>query len=160
VVEALLDLPPLHAEDRPVQVHILASRKLLVETGPDLEQASDASADLCASLGRERDPRENLEKSGLPRTVAADDAQDLSLRHLEGHVAERPDLRGRTLVLLAGHSSPGVDDGLPQRAVGGLVLTEAVLLRQRVDCDSDRHQIVSAKVGSDDRKVASPMLNS
>ena len=50
VVEALLDLPALHPEDRPVQVDVLASCELLVEARPDLEQAADATADLGPSL--------------------------------------------------------------------------------------------------------------
>ena len=43
VVEALLDLPALHPEDRAVQIDVLAAGELLVEAGPDLEQAPDAA---------------------------------------------------------------------------------------------------------------------
>ena len=46
LVEALLDLAALHAEDRAVQVDVLAAGELLVEARPDLEQAADAAADL------------------------------------------------------------------------------------------------------------------
>ena len=160
VVEPLLDLATLHPEDRAVQVDVLAAGELLVEAGSDLEQAPDAAADLGAALGRERDPREDLEQRRLARAVASDDAQDLALGHLERDVAKRPDLGGRAMVLLAGNPSPGVDERLPERPVGRLVLAETVLLGERVDFDRDRHQIVSAKPGSEERKVASPTTNS
>ena len=52
VVEALLDLAAPHAEDRAVQVDVLAAGELRVEAGPDLEQAADPAADLGAPLGR------------------------------------------------------------------------------------------------------------
>ena len=54
VVEVVLDLPPLHPEDRAVQVHVLATRELLVEAGSDLEQAADATADLGPPAASER----------------------------------------------------------------------------------------------------------
>ena len=100
VVEALLDLLALHPEDRAVQVDVLATGELLVEAGPDLEQAADAPADLGAPLGRERDPREDLEQRRLAGAVPSDHAQDLALGHLERHVAKRPDLGGGAMVLL------------------------------------------------------------
>ena len=54
VVEAPLDLPALHPEDRTVEVDVLAAGQLLVEARPDLEQAADATTDLGPSLGRRR----------------------------------------------------------------------------------------------------------
>ena len=92
VVEALLDLAALHAEDRAVEEDVLAARELRVEARADLEQAADASADLGAARGRRRDPREDLQERRLPGAVASDDAEDLALGHLERDVLERPDL--------------------------------------------------------------------
>ena len=90
VVEALLDLPALHAEDRPVQVDVLAPGQLLVEARPDLEQAADPTADLGSPGRRRGDPRENLQERRLPRAVPTDDAQHLPLRNLERDVAGAP----------------------------------------------------------------------
>ena len=50
VVEALLDLLALHAEDRAVEIDVLAPGELLVEARADLEQAADATADLGPAL--------------------------------------------------------------------------------------------------------------
>ena len=69
---------------------------------------------------------------------------------------ERPDLRRRTVVLATREPSPRVHQRLAQRPVGGLVLAETVLLGERVDLDRDRHQIVSAKRGSDERNDGEP----
>jgi hypothetical protein len=46
VVEAALDLSTLHAENRPVEVDVLASGQLLVEAGTHFEQAPHAAANL------------------------------------------------------------------------------------------------------------------
>ena len=99
LVEAPLDLAALHAEDRAVQVDVLTAGELLVETGADLEQAADATANLGPACRRRSDPGEDLQQRRLSCAVAADDAEDLSLRHLERDVAERPDLRFADVVL-------------------------------------------------------------
>ena len=63
-------------------------------------------------------------------------------------------------MLAAGEPSRGVHHGLAQRPVRGVVLAEPVLLREPFDVDRDRHQIVSANRGSDERKTASPTTKS
>ena len=93
--QLLLDLLPLHAEDRAVQVDVLATRELGVEPGPDLEQAPDATTDLRAALRRRGDPGQDLEKRRLAGAVPADQAEHLALLHLEGDVPERPDVLPR-----------------------------------------------------------------
>ena len=138
LVEAPLDLAALHPEDRTVQVDVLASCQLLVEARPDLEQAADPAADLGAPGRRRGDPGEDLQQRRLPGAVAADDAQHLALRYLEGDVLERPDLGCRTVVLAARKASRRMHHGLAQRAVRRLVLAEAVLLGEGVDLDRDR----------------------
>ena len=79
VVEALLDLSALHAEDRPVQIDVLAAGELRVEARSDLEQAADAAANLDAARGRRGDAREDLEQRRLAGAVSPDDAEHLAL---------------------------------------------------------------------------------
>ena len=97
----LLDLAALHAEDRAVEVDVLAAGELLVEARPDLEQAADAAADLGPPGRRRRDPREDLQKRRLAGAVASDDAEHLPLGHLERDVLERPELLAGAMMLLA-----------------------------------------------------------
>ena len=101
LVEALRDLAALHAEDRAVQVDVLAPGELRMEAGADLEQAPDAPADLDAPARRRGDAREHLQQRRLAGAVAADDPEHLALLDLERHVAERPDLLRLRCAVLA-----------------------------------------------------------
>ncbi len=91
LVEARGDLGAPHAEDRAVEVDVLAARELGVEAGAHLEQAADAAAQLDAPRRRLGDARQDLEQRALARAVAADDAEHLAAPHLEVDVAQRPD---------------------------------------------------------------------
>src|SRR5204862_3354281 len=86
------DLAAVHPQDRPVQGHVLPAGELRVEARADLEDAADASADLGAAARRRSDPAEDLQQGGLARAVPADEADDLSLVHLERDVVQRSDL--------------------------------------------------------------------
>src|SRR4029079_19389303 len=160
VTVPLLYLPALHREDRAVEVDVLSARELLVEARPDLEQAPHPPAYLGAPGGGLRDPSEDLQERRLARPVASDHAKHLPLGHLERDVPQRPELLDGAMMLLARDPLHGVHHRFAQRAVRRLVLTETVLLRKPFDLDRDRHQIVSAKLGSADRNVASPTTNS
>ena len=104
----------------------------------------------CATLD------ESCQQRGFPCAVAADDTEHLSFRNLKRDVPECPDFPRRLVVLPACEAFSGVHQRLAQRPVGGVVLADSVLLRKGVDLDRDRHQIVSAKRGSAERKTASP----
>ena len=82
----------MHAQDRAVEVDVLAAGQLGVEAGAHLQQAGDPAVDLGAAAGRLGDAREDLEQRDLARAVAADDADDLALLDLEGDVLERPEV--------------------------------------------------------------------
>ncbi len=114
------NLAALHPEDRAVEIDILASGELWMETGSDLEQASDPSANLCPPLRRGRDPREELQQSRLPRTVMSDHAEHLALRHLKRDVPQGPDLLVVVPVWPARHPPADTDERLTQSAVARL----------------------------------------
>ena len=86
-----VDLRPPHAEDRAVQVDVLAPGQLGVEAGADLEQRADAAGDLGPAGGRLGDARQDLEQRALAGAVAADDPDHLARTDLERDVAQRPD---------------------------------------------------------------------
>src|SRR5262249_21202674 len=98
----------------------------------------------------------HLQQRRLARAVGADDAEHLALVDLEADVAQRPDL-----LLLLGARAPGhacghPRRGVPQRAVRGLHLADAVALRE-LGCLDRGHQIESARGGSGERKTVSPI---
>ena len=74
LLEVPVDRGPLEAEDRPVQVDVLAARELRMETGAELEQRSDPAADLDPPLGRLHDPGDQPEEGRLAGAVPADQA--------------------------------------------------------------------------------------
>src|SRR4051794_11599806 len=82
-VEALFDLALPHAEDRAVEIDVLAPGQLVVKTSPYLQQRCDASSYLHFSGGRIRDLRQDLEECALARAVPADDADDLPFTRFE-----------------------------------------------------------------------------
>ena len=49
-----------------------------------------------------------------------------------------------------------MDERLAERPVRGLLLAERYFFERSLDVDRGRHQMVSAKRGSDERKTASP----
>src|SRR3954451_182497 len=55
VVESRIDLVTRQTEESAVEVDVLATGELTVETGPDLEQRADASVQACATSRRLRD---------------------------------------------------------------------------------------------------------
>jgi hypothetical protein len=169
-VELALDLGAAHAQDRAVQVDVLAAGQLRVEAGADLEQRADPPAQLGAALRRLGDPREQLQERALAGAVRADQAEHLALLHLERDVAERPDVAVLGL-LLAGGAADGrprepergvhrVRDHVPERAVR-LELADLVALAEAVRVDDDvPHQITSAKLFSVRRKKTTPPASS
>src|SRR5438132_1521671 len=86
LIEPAIDLTPLHAEDRAIEIDVLPAGQLGVEAGADFQQAADAAGDLDFPLGRLGDAREDLEQRALAGAVAADDADHFATVHLEAHV--------------------------------------------------------------------------
>ena len=74
---------PAHAEDGPVQVHVLAPRQLGMKAGTYLEERPEPPSRPRAAACRLGDPRDDLEERGLAGAVPPNDADRLSLLHLE-----------------------------------------------------------------------------
>ena len=155
--ELARDLAALHAEDRAVQVHVLAAGELGMKAGTDLEQAAYTSANLGAACRRSRDTGEHLEERRLASSVAPDHAEDLALVHLE--TRRRPAPRGtrgalgaRAAIDAALHAS-STHGGCHKRRCSSPM---RYLFAKPVRSDRGSHQIVSAKRGSDERKTARP----
>src|SRR5687767_11896714 len=92
LVELPRDLSPPHPKDRAVEVDILPTGELRVESGPDLQQRSDSAMEFCEAFRWLDDAGEHLEQGTLSGTVAADDRDHFSGIDRERHVLQRPDL--------------------------------------------------------------------
>src|SRR5258706_12954625 len=75
LLEIVLDLGVLHAEDGAIEVNVLAAGQLTVKAGSHLEQTPHAAVKARTALGRLRDTGEDLQQSGFSGAVAADDSE-------------------------------------------------------------------------------------
>ena len=91
VVEDLVYLAPLHAQDGAVHVDVLATGELGMEAGPHLEHARHAAVVGDETLTRARDATDELEQGGLTCTVLADEAHALAFADGEGDVVHGTD---------------------------------------------------------------------
>src|SRR5262249_39950978 len=73
LVQLLADIRTLQAVDRTVEEDVLSSREVGVEARTELDQRTDASADLDAACGRLDDSGDQAQKRRLARAVAADE---------------------------------------------------------------------------------------
>src|SRR5439155_15498818 len=106
-----LGLLTREAEQRAVEVRVLASGEVGVKARAELEERGHPSLDLDRAGRRLRGAGDELEERGLPRTVRADDAEAQSTVDAEAHVLQRvDDLSGRDLSedeLLERRGAPG-----------------------------------------------------
>ena len=90
LVEALADVLPPQALDRPVQVDVLAAAEVGVEAGAELQQRADPALRPHPARRRLDDPRDDPEQRRLSRAVAADEADGLTARDVERDVLQCP----------------------------------------------------------------------
>src|SRR5262245_17702205 len=129
LVEALAELLLAHAEDRAIEEDVLPTGELGMEAGAQLEERGDLAVGLDPALFRAEDVSHALQQLALARAVLADEREGRPFGHVEGHVAQRPEL----LVLHAGTPH----DRRLQRLV--TLVVEAVLLRDVIDRDGGAH---------------------
>src|SRR3954463_1243253 len=102
-----------------------------MEASADLEQRSDATVDLCPSLCRLGDPRQDLEQRGLAGTIAADEPDSFAFVDRQRDVLEREEVDGRLLRTAAvKRRRDGRRDVLAQRLVAQDALPQPVGLRE------------------------------
>ena len=108
--ELSIDFRFPHSEKRAVQINVIASRQVGVKAGADLEQARDSSAELDASGGGSRYPRQDLEECALAGAVVPDDAE-----HFTGCDVEVDVLKCPKSFLFAGWLDAHRTETLPRR---------------------------------------------
>ncbi|MBV6391880.1 MAG: hypothetical protein KPEEDBHJ_01096 [Anaerolineales bacterium] len=88
--DAFLDLIPAHAEDGGVRINVFASAKLGVETRAQLQQGGNPSVDLDSAKSRGERSGDQLQECGFSASVPPDNADRLTLAHIEGNITQRP----------------------------------------------------------------------
>src|SRR5438309_2299811 len=91
-------LAPRQAEERSVEVRVLAAAEVGMESRADLKERGDPASGSERPRCRLRRAGDELEEGGLPRAVRADDAKGLALADLEAHVVQRLDPLGRRVL--------------------------------------------------------------
>ncbi len=84
----------LHAQDRGVEEHVLATRQLGMEPGAQLDQRGQLSVDIDLTFRWFSNLGENLEKGALAGTIRPNDTNRLTSLDFERHTFERPVLPG------------------------------------------------------------------
>src|SRR5579863_3298333 len=147
LIELARDFGAAHSHDRAAQLDIFAPGQLRMETGADLEQATDTAVKFDPSGGRFGDARKHLEQGRFAGAIASDDAEHLTRRHFEIYVAQGPYVArvgsGRPIGEARAQSAPRRRDRPRDRIAKGairLALPDPVALAKVFDFDNRPHQ--------------------
>ncbi len=89
----MFNLRSRKAQDLAIQVHVLASRELRIESCAEFEQRGDAPLGGHPSTSRRKNPTDDLKDRTLARPIRPNDAKDLAAIDSETHVLQRPEIR-------------------------------------------------------------------
>src|SRR6185295_13174528 len=98
------------AQDRAVQVDVLAPGEVPVEARAHFDEGGYAAGHPDGAPRRPHDPGEQLQDGALPRAVGADDAEGLRAVH-----AERDVLQGPEVALVRRRSTLAADEAAGER---------------------------------------------
>src|ERR1700730_16681932 len=114
LVELFFDFLSRHAQNCPIEEYIFPSGQVGMETGPDLQQAGDTSAQDHLAAGRPGNSREDLEQGGFARSISSDNADHFASLHFERDFAERPELVFRRSAPSTTKSNPDPTEFIPK----------------------------------------------
>src|SRR6185437_3736766 len=86
------DLIAAHAENRAIQVDVLSSSQLRMETSPHFNQRGQPASDLDLPVRRSGNTGQQLEDGALPRTIVPNDSDRFATSHGKADVPQRPKL--------------------------------------------------------------------
>jgi hypothetical protein len=92
--EFSFDLVRRHSQHGGVQIDVLPTGKLQVETGSQFEQCGHAAVDRDIARGGSQCSANDLQKCGLAGAVAPDDADRLATSHRKRYIPKRPEFPG------------------------------------------------------------------
>src|SRR5439155_5830089 len=103
-VELSLHLLAGEAEQRAVEIDVVASRELGIEACPELDHRADAALDQDLALAGHQHAGDGLEQRALPAAIVADERDGFTRIDGERHVAQRPErLRGPEMAEAVDH---------------------------------------------------------
>src|SRR5512140_1323613 len=87
-----LGQPPIHIlagepENRAIQIHVIASRELRIETRAKLEECRDPAMRNGSSAAGRHDSCADLEQRALPGAVFSEDTESFAAADIESHIA-------------------------------------------------------------------------
>src|SRR5207249_12213638 len=133
-------LPAREAEERAVEIRVLAAAEVRVESRADLEKRGDATVHLERSPRGLRRTREELEQGRLPRPVRANDAERRARLDREADVAEGLHRLGRRVL---------PQDRLLERAAP--LAAKLVGLRNVIRADRTHLRVMTAEISAPKR---------
>src|SRR3981081_377527 len=86
LVELAIDFSFVHAENRAVEIDVLAAGELGMKAGADFEQRADAPVNLRMAFRRFGYPRKNFQERALPCSVASDDPNNFAALYFKRNV--------------------------------------------------------------------------
>src|SRR5215467_10515705 len=89
------DLASRHAQDRSIQVYVLPTGQLRMESRPHLDQRRRPPIDRDLPRRGRRDACQQLQYRALAGTIVANDPESLPALDLEAHLSQRPEFRRR-----------------------------------------------------------------
>src|SRR3974390_3242293 len=78
IIELATNLGAAHAEDRPIEIDVLAAREFAVKSRPYLQQTRDPTTNLDTTFGRIGDTAHNFEERALACAVPSDNTNNLT----------------------------------------------------------------------------------
>ena len=82
-MESSSDFRLCHPQNGAVQVYVLSSGQLGMKTGTYFKQRANTAINPCPAVGWSRDSRKDLQKRAFARSIASDNAEDLTSLKLE-----------------------------------------------------------------------------
>ena len=84
----LIHAGAIHAHDGGIEIHVLASGKIGIESRAEFEKRRDATIAMDGARGRRQCPAKDFEEGRLPRSIGTNEADRLTPGNLEIHVRQ------------------------------------------------------------------------
>ena len=91
LIQTRRDLALFHTHDRALQVHVLATGEIRMETRGDFDQRADATVHVTGAARRPQDSRQELQRGRFTCAVWSDDSEGLAPCYGKRHVFQRPE---------------------------------------------------------------------
>src|SRR5688572_18212031 len=91
LIELAFNFPATHTEDCAIKSCVFPPGKFGMKAGSHLEERTHSAMYVGHALCRLRDAGEDFKKRALPRSISADNANDLASIYVEGNIPQSPE---------------------------------------------------------------------